>query len=91
MVLLLRSGKDVLWEPAIFAELASTGAWDQRPLVAQIKARRFAFFVTDGGRGEPMFDSRYTPAVADAMDAAYPRQRRLAGYYLHYPPAAAKP
>jgi hypothetical protein len=30
-----------------------------------------------------MFDSRYTPAVADAMDAAYPRRERTAGYVLH--------
>jgi hypothetical protein len=88
MVLLLRSGQDVLWEPSIFAELASTGVWDERPFVAQIRARRFAFFITDAARGNPMFDSRYTPRVADAMDAAYPVQRRLAGYYLHYPASA---
>ena len=37
MVLLLQSGQRVMWEPAIFAELASTGAWDEWPFVGQVR------------------------------------------------------
>lgn len=85
MVLLLRSGKAVQWEPAIFAELASTGLWDERPFVEAIRARRFAFFVTVGRRGSKLFDSRYNPAVAEAIDAAYPVKRRMAGYVVYFP------
>ena len=85
MVILLRSGKEVQWEPAIFAELASTGAWDERPFVERIRRREFAFFVTVGGRGSRLFDSRYTPAVADAIAAAYPVRRKIAGYIVHAP------
>jgi len=85
MVILLRSGKDVLWEPAIFGELASTGAWDERPFVALIRARRFSFFITEGDHGDPQFDSRYTPAVAAALYTAYPRRCRLGGYVIHLP------
>ncbi|HUE79933.1 MAG TPA: hypothetical protein VMN38_09915 [Sphingomicrobium sp.] len=88
MVLLLRAGKPVVWEPAIFTELASGGLWDERPFVRLVRARHFAFFVTAGGRGTRLFDARYTPAVADAMDAAYPQKRRLAGYTLHFPAEA---
>jgi hypothetical protein len=85
MVLLRRSGVPVQWEPAIFAELASTGTWDEAPFVARVKAHHFAFFVTAGQRGEHIFDSRYNPAVADAMEQAYPVRRRIAGYTIHFP------
>ena len=89
MVLVKRAGREVVWEPAIFAELASKGMWDQRPFVARIRSGGFAFFITRGHRGRKLFDSRYTPAVADAMDAAYPVQRRVAGYVLHLPAGEA--
>jgi hypothetical protein len=85
MVLLLRSGRQVLWEPAIFAELASTGVWDQRPFVQRVRNGEFAFFVTSNKRGEPRFDQRYNPAVADAMDEAYPVKESLAGLLIHRP------
>lgn len=85
MVLLLRSGREVVWEPAIFAELASVGRWDERPFVASILQREFAFFVTMGGRGSSPFDERYTPAVADAIERAYPHKAFIADLVLHYP------
>jgi hypothetical protein len=85
MVLLIRSGREVLWEPAIFAELASTGDWDERPFVERIRKREFAFFVTWGQRGFRRFDERYNPAVADAIDAAYPITEKRAGLVVHRP------
>jgi hypothetical protein len=87
MVVLMRSGKAVQWEPAIFAELARTGDWNEQPFVDLVKARHFAFFVTVGERGDRLFDSRYNPAVADAMYKAYPQRRTIADYTLHLPPA----
>ncbi|MEA3039862.1 MAG: hypothetical protein QOE79_2375, partial [Sphingomonadales bacterium] len=90
MVLLMRAGKRVMWEPAIFAELASEHAWDERPFIARIRAHEFGFFVTVGSRGSRLFDSRYTPAVAAAIDAAYPGRRLVAGYTVHLPPEAAR-
>ena len=77
----------MLWEPAIFAELASTGDWDERPFVRRIRNREFAFFVTWGQRGFDRFDERYNPAVADAIDAAYPITQRAAGLIVHRPAA----
>ena len=85
MVLLIRSGREVLWEPAIFAELASTGAWDERPFVENIRNGEFAFFITWGRRGDHRFDERYNPAVADAIDAAYPVKQEIAGSTVHKP------
>jgi hypothetical protein len=85
MVLLIRSGREVLWEAAIFAELASIGKYDERPFLRMIDRGEFAFFATFRQRGEPTFDSRYNPAVADAIDRAYPVKRTLAGLTLHLP------
>lgn len=85
MVLLLRSGRSVLWEPAIFSELASTNLYDEGPFIAKIRRRDFAFFVTMGQRGWVRFDERYSPAVADALYDAYPRKEELAGLTLHLP------
>ena len=85
MVLLLRSGVPVQVEPAIFAELASKGMWDEAPFVRRVRARQFAFFITHGERGDALFDARYNPAVAAAIDDAYPVKRKAAGYTLHLP------
>ena len=41
MVLLLRAGQAVSIEPAIFADLASTGIWDQRPFLNLIQDHAF--------------------------------------------------
>lgn len=91
MVMLLRSGKDVVWEPAIFAELASKGVWDEAPFVERVRRCEFAMFITVGKRGQRLFDSRYNPAVADAMDAAYPIKESAAGYTLHLPKSGSAP
>jgi hypothetical protein len=85
MVLLLKNGHEVVWEPAIFAELASTGVYDERPFVRKIKRRDFAFFLTFGDRGTARFHERYNPAVADAIDVAYPVKERFGKLTLHSP------
>jgi hypothetical protein len=87
MVLLIRSGQGVVWESAIFAELASLGRWDEAPLRAMLEAGRFAFVLTDGLPGTALYDSRYTPAISAAIDRAYPRREAIAGgLVLHRPP-----
>ncbi|MDB5726260.1 MAG: hypothetical protein JWQ16_3014 [Novosphingobium sp.] len=86
MVAIVRGGKAVQWEPFIFAELAKKGTWDERPFIALIRQRHFAFFVTEGYDGDSdVFDERYTQTVSQAMLAAYPVERGLAGYTLHFP------
>ena len=85
MVLLVRNQRPVLWEPGIFAELASVGMWDEEPFVRRIRRGEFAMFVTMGTRGTKVFDSRYNRRVADAIDDCYPFKQVLAGYTLHLP------
>lgn len=85
MVVVMRAGKPVLWEPAIFTELAATGVYDERPFVRMIEQKRFAFFIIYQGRGGNLFSQRYSPAVAAAIDTAYPRRENIAGLTVHFP------
>jgi hypothetical protein len=73
----------VPWEPAIFAELASIGSWDERLNIDMITAHRFAFIVTTGDRGDPTYDLRFTPAADRAIRTAYPVVQEAAGRRLH--------
>jgi hypothetical protein len=85
MVLLMRAGKEVPWEPAIFTELASQGRWDQRLIIDRINSREFAMIVTSGRRGSLLFDARYTPEVSRAIEAAYPYSEQVAGRTVRLP------
>jgi hypothetical protein len=89
MVLLLRDHRRVLWEPAIFRELAYAGRWDERVLVNLILQHRIAAILTDGDRGFRWFDEQFSPAIADAMDEALPRRIHVGIRVLHLPGAPA--
>ncbi|MDO6412764.1 hypothetical protein Q4F19_00050 [Sphingomonas sp. BIUV-7] len=91
MTLLIRAGRSAEWEPAIAAELAALGRYDEPAFVALVRRRCFGGFITDGDRGDTTYDSRYNPAVADAMDATYPRRFIYAGMVLHLPPHGLAP
>jgi hypothetical protein len=86
MVLLLQAGKEVPWEPAIFAELASIGRWDESLIIYRIRSGSIAFVVTVGTRGQSLFDSRYNSPVADVIDQTFPRKVRRGWLTLHLPP-----
>ena len=84
MTLLMRAGKPVTFEPAIATELASTGQWNERPLVSMIEAHGFAFMITTDDSPAP--SSRRTPAVDAAMRLAYPRIEQISPeLWLHLP------
>ncbi|HEY6868398.1 MAG TPA: hypothetical protein VI199_01460, partial [Novosphingobium sp.] len=91
MVLLLRAGKTVVMEPAIFAELSAHRVLDDRPMLARLRDHRFSMVVTEGWPGDPVVDSRYSPAMARVMTSAYPQQFRLADYYIVRLPAGPVP
>lgn len=86
MTLPIRAGRDVLWEPAISAELGHSGVYDQAAFVAMVRAGMFGFFVTEGRRGDGLFDERYNAPVASAMEAGYPVERPVGRFVLHLPP-----
>ena len=70
----------------IFAELASTGRWDERRITDMITAHDFAFVITQELPGSETYNSRFTPGVDQAIHAAYPRIEEYAGRTLHLPP-----
>jgi 4-amino-4-deoxy-L-arabinose transferase-like glycosyltransferase len=85
MVLLHRAGRAVLWEPAITAELSHTGLYDEAAFVSLVRQRRFGFFITFGDRGNGLYEERYNPATADAIDEVYPRREHYGSLVLHLP------
>ncbi len=85
MALLLRTGHDVVWEPAIFSELAHAGVWDERILVRKIRNHEIAAVLSDGDRGYRWFDDQFNPAIIDAMDEALPRKVYVGMRVLHLP------
>jgi hypothetical protein len=84
LVLLMRAGKPVIFEPAIVTELTETGQWDEAPLVRMIRSGAFAFVVT---RDNDLGGNRFrTPVVDAAMRAVYPRVDKVTPtLWLHLP------
>ena len=89
MVLTRRAGRPVLFEPAIAAELAHSGLYDEAGLVALIRRGALGFFVTQGDGH--WYAERYNPAVRAAIAAAYPRIERHGEMVLHLRAIAATP
>ncbi len=85
MVLLHRSGKSVMWESAIFAQLERAGLWNPQPLADRIRDGEFSMIITHGDRGDFIFDQRYTPTLADAIEKAYPSKEKVGVYVVHLP------
>jgi hypothetical protein len=83
--LLIRAGQPMRWEPSIVAELGSAGRYDEAKFVKLIEQRRFGFFVTDGDRGDVVFDQRFNPKIVEAIHIAYPRRELIGGRVLHLP------
>ena len=85
MVLVLRSGKPVVWEPAIFKELGKSGVWNEQTLIERLKNRDIAMFITQGQSGGAILSTHYNPEVAKAVDEAYPVLETYGDYTLHLP------
>ncbi len=93
MVLVKKAGKPVIWETAIFTELAWAGMWDERRMLDRIDRNDFAFIRTLGTVKSP-YDDRYRPTVIASINRAYPIVVRQGRYYNHYragDPAMTKP
>ena len=83
LVLLLRAGREPLYEPAIITEVAIMGWWDEQPLIDLINQGGVAFAISER---ESLDDARRSPGVLAAMQAAFPRTRQITGrHWLHEP------
>lgn len=93
MVLVKKAGKPVIWETAIFTELAWAGLWNERLMLDRIDRGDFASIRTLGSGNSP-YDGRYRPSVIASIDHAYPVVVRQGRYYDHFPinnPNTTKP
>jgi hypothetical protein len=80
MVLLLRAGQAVPIEPAIFADLTSTGIWDQRPFLNLIQDHAFSLIIL-----QDYDEGRFTKEVANAVQDNYPFIEHLGDYIVRRP------
>ena len=81
LVLTLRAGRTVLFEPAIVTELAITGRWDEQPLIDLINEGGVGFAISEG---ESLDDARRSPGVLAAMRGAFPQTRQITRrHWLH--------
>lgn len=81
MGLLVRAGKEVPIEPAIFRELAYKGLWNEERIIHLIESRFFEFVVI----AFPRSDQLWTPEVRSAIEAAYPRVVEYSRYSIYLP------
>ena len=82
MVLLIKAGKEVPIEPAIFTELAHAGRWNEQRVLNMIESQFFEFVVSRDTR----LDSEcYTQSVQNAIKSAYPRTLEYGEYQIHLP------
>lgn len=79
MVLVMRAGKSLVFEPAIIRVLIAGGKWDPASLLAMIRDHGFAFALTNTSGSES------GPLITQAIRDAYPRkevfQRDLTANY----------
>jgi hypothetical protein len=81
MVLLLKAGKEVPIEPAIFTDLASIGQWDEQGFIELIRTRCFEFVIATSN----LAAGRYTSSMREAIQAAYPREVKVGRHRLYLP------
>jgi len=85
MVLVRRAGRDVGLEPAILAELAAQGQWDETKLIDMLRRHAFGAVVTAYDPGDPTFDARYLAATRKALLESYPHVEMFGDYRLRLP------
>jgi hypothetical protein len=80
MLLLLRAGKEVPIEPAIFTELAVAGVWDQQRLLSMLRNRDFGFIIY-----QKYGLDRFTPEMEHEIERNYPNVETVGNFVLHQP------
>jgi hypothetical protein len=83
MVLLMKAGKQIPIEPAIFQELITSGLWDERRELDMVRSNAFAFVIQNPYDLENRL--LYTPTVANAIRSAYPVAVEVGGNLVRFP------
>jgi hypothetical protein len=85
MVLLLRAGRAVPIEPAIFADLTARGIWDQRPFLKLIEDHFFGLVILEDQGVQDEVGTRFTSEVARAIQHSYPLIEHIGNYIVRHP------
>lgn len=87
LVLLARAGKPVRYQPFDVAQIMYRDRALERPMVADIAARRFALIALhfDARNPPPIALDRFTPAMLEAVRCAYTAERVDHDYWLYTP------
>ena len=83
--LAVAAGRRVELEFMIFSLLAGSGFWDERPVLAAIKARRYGLVVLSRPLDIPPEQARWTTAMAAALKSSYAPAGQQDGYWLYRP------
>ncbi|MGE0746441.1 MAG: hypothetical protein AB7K86_14385 [Rhodospirillales bacterium] len=78
MVATMRAGKDVIAEPAIVADLAKQGVWDEAPLLDRLRHGGIDLVVVEEWR-----PTMYTPAMRAAVEESFPVTEGIGEYTLY--------
>jgi hypothetical protein len=79
------AGKRIAFEFQIFQLLHVEGRWSEQPILEAIAARRFALVALMHPLDGSIEGTRITPAVRDALLAAYAPTGSQAGFWLYRP------
>jgi len=89
--LAVAAGKRIAYEFQIFQLLEAQGMWSDQPIVEAIAARQFDLVVLMHPLDGPVTGTRWTPAIREALRAAYIPDGQQAGLWLYRPgPAEAR-
>ena len=93
MTLLVLSGKQLVFQPHVFSQLARTGRWDQGPLLRMLEAGEFDLLVLqfqidgDGYQGDALGRERFTHEMLELIGRRYEIVGRYGRYRLYRPRA----
>jgi hypothetical protein len=83
--LAVAADKPITYEFQIFQLLLAEGHWSEEPILAAIRARQFGLVALMHPLDAPIPQTRWTPAIRDALLAAYVPAGQQAGFWLYRP------
>ncbi len=85
MGMLTLSNKPLVIQPFEVTQLANDGLWNQRPLLRDIRSKKFSYILIQDFPGFTLYKERWTPEMLDAIRAEYTVAQKLAGSWVYVP------
>lgn len=78
MVAILRAGKPVVWEPAIFAELGALGRYNEKPVIEAVRSHRVCAVILE----DDLKTERFNPSVLAAIENSYVHKEKVGRFLV---------